>query len=286
MNKKPLIGFIGQGWIGRNYSDDFESRGYSVVRYSLEAEYASNKDKIAECDIVFIAVPTPTTPDGFSESTLRQVLPIIGKNKIAVIKSTVIMGTTQLLQNDFPEAIILNSPEFLSESTAAHDAANPDRNIIGIPVDNEIYRNAAKQVLSVLPKAPYELVCSSEEAEFIKYSHNIHGYLQVVFSNILFDIAAKRNMDWKVLKEAFRADPMMSHRYLNPVHKSGRGAGGHCFIKDMEAFIRFFDERFDDRETSMLLKAMRDKNNQLLISTNKDIDLLEVVYGPDILNKS
>ena len=26
------IGFIGQGWIGKNYADDFDARGYAVVR--------------------------------------------------------------------------------------------------------------------------------------------------------------------------------------------------------------------------------------------------------------
>ena len=50
------IGFIGQGWIGRHCADDFESRGYEVVRYALEDAYVGNKERIAECDIVFIAV--------------------------------------------------------------------------------------------------------------------------------------------------------------------------------------------------------------------------------------
>jgi hypothetical protein len=52
-SKKPQIGFIGQGWVGKNYSDDFEKRGYEVIRYSLEVPYVYNKEKIAECDIVF-----------------------------------------------------------------------------------------------------------------------------------------------------------------------------------------------------------------------------------------
>jgi len=57
-----IIGFIGQGWIGKNYADDFEKRGYETVRYSLEKPYVDNKEKIKDCDLVFIAVPTPTTP--------------------------------------------------------------------------------------------------------------------------------------------------------------------------------------------------------------------------------
>ena len=44
--KNKKIGFIGQGWIGKNYSDDFEKRGYEIVRYSLEEPYVKNKEKI------------------------------------------------------------------------------------------------------------------------------------------------------------------------------------------------------------------------------------------------
>ncbi len=82
------IGFIGQGWLGKNYADDFERRGFAVVRYARDPEYASNKEKIQECDIVFIAVPTPTTPQGFDGSIVPAVLPLVGAGKIAVVRST------------------------------------------------------------------------------------------------------------------------------------------------------------------------------------------------------
>ena len=62
------IGFVGQGWIGKHYADNFEARGYMVVRYALEEPYVKNKEKIKECGIVFIAVPTPTSPKGFDAS--------------------------------------------------------------------------------------------------------------------------------------------------------------------------------------------------------------------------
>ena len=88
MGKK--IGFIGQGFIGKNYADDFEARGYPVVRYSLEEPHINNKEKIAECDIVFIAVNANTTPSGFDDSNIRSGLGIVGEGKIAVIKSTLL----------------------------------------------------------------------------------------------------------------------------------------------------------------------------------------------------
>ena len=80
----PKIGFIGQGWIGKNYADNFEQRGFEVARYGLEAEYNGNKEKIKNCDIVFIAVPTPTTPEGFDCGILKQVIKLkISRNKLS-----------------------------------------------------------------------------------------------------------------------------------------------------------------------------------------------------------
>jgi len=124
-NPKPLIGFIGQGWIGRNYANDFEARGYEVVRYSLEEPHINNKDLIKDCDVVFIAVPTPTTPQSFDGHIVEEALMLVGKGKTAVIKSTILPGTTKKFQETYPEIIIMYMPEFLSEATAAYDAAHP-----------------------------------------------------------------------------------------------------------------------------------------------------------------
>ena len=128
----PLIGFIGQGWIGKHYADDFEQRGYRTVRYAAEEHYRANKDRIKECDIVFIAVPTPTTPLGFDYSIIESVIPLVGVGKIAVIKSTILPGTATKLQQKNPQQIVLFSPEFISEATAAYDVAHPYFNIVGL----------------------------------------------------------------------------------------------------------------------------------------------------------
>lgn len=274
------IGFIGQGWIGKHYADDFEARGLTTVRYAKEEPYAGNKDAIAECDIVFIAVPTPTTPQGFDDSVIRSVVPLVGKGKIAVIKSTVLPGVTESIQKENPEIFVLHSPEFLSEATAAHDAANPKRNIVGIPVDTEEYRKKAEEVLGVLPRAPYEVVCLSNEAELIKYARNGLGYVRVVFMNMLYDMSTRVGADWAVIRDAISNDPDNGPTYTNPVHKSGRGAGGHCFIKDFKAFSDLYEKLYpEDAAAREALEGLQKKNNQLLKGTNKDLDLLRGVYG-------
>lgn len=279
-DKKTLkIGFIGQGWIGKNYADNFEARGYNVVRYGLEEQYCRNKDKISECDIVIIAVPTPSTPKGFDDSIIRNVIKLVGKGKIAVIKSTLLPGLTEKLQEDNPYCIVFHSPEFLREANAKEDTDNPNRNIIGVARDTPENRNLANKVISIMPKAPYELICTSNESEMIKYVSNCLPYTKIVFLNIIYDLCIKLGIEYSVIKDAMIADPMISNFHLEPVHKTGRGAGGDCLIKDFAA-LRFFIESILEDEIALgMIKSIEKKNIDLLKSTNKDLELLRGVYG-------
>jgi UDPglucose 6-dehydrogenase len=281
------IGFIGQGFIGKNYADDFERRGFSVVRYALEEQYRTNKEKIAECDIVFVAVPTPTTHEGFDGSIVHSVLSLVGKGRIALIKSTTLPGTIKKLQQEFPDIFVLHSPEFLAEKTAAHDAAEPNRNIIGTPVSSDVYKDKANSVLSVLPLAPYVLVADSTETELIKYAGNVFLYFKILYANYLYDVSQSLGIDYEVVRGAVGADPRIGSSHLGVVDRSGhagsiegRGAGGHCFIKDFVALRMVYEKSTpEDTEGINLLHALERKNAALLRNSGKDIDLLEGVYG-------
>ena len=280
------IGVIGQGWIGKNYADDFEKRGYRVVRYALEPAYAAYKDAIAQCDVVLIAVPTPTTPAGFDDSIVRAVVAHVGVGKIAVLKSTLLPGSTESIQKQYPDRIIMHSPEFLREANAAYDAAHPERNIIGVPEKSPKYADAARMVLAVLPHAPYELVCSAREAEYIKYAGNSFLYLKVMFANLMHDVVAADGCDWESVRAALGADSRIGASHLKVTHESrpgvtpGRGAGGHCFIKDFAALRELYERLLpNDMTGAAVFRANEAKNIQLLKSSGKDIDLLRGVYG-------
>lgn len=279
---KPHIGFIGQGWIGKTYSDDFERRGFEVVRFAKEAPYVGRAQELAACDIVFIAVPTPTTPDGFDDSIVRDVLGLVGKGKTAVIKSTLLPGTTESLQKQYPELVVMHSPEFLSVATAQYDAEHPTRNIIGVAIDSPAYRARAQEVMAILPAAPYSLICKAREAELIKYGRNCLGFVRVVFINLMYDLARQLDVDWEPLRQAMAADPDCGPTYLNPVHKSGRGAGGACFIKDFEALSRLYRQVVDDKLGAAVLDSLTAKNIELLLRSEKDLELLRGVHGDDV----
>jgi UDP-glucose 6-dehydrogenase len=284
------IGFIGQGWIGKNYADNYESRQYDVIRYSLEPEYSNNKEKIKDCDIVLIAVPTPTNEKGFDLSFVESAIDITKSGQSLVIKSTMIPGSTLKLAEKYSDRFIFHSPEFLSERTAKYDVDRPHANVIGIPFENVEYRKKAEQIMATFPPAPFSLICTSLEAEIIKYSRNIHGYFEVMFYNIFFDYVNSLGANYDVVKSYIERDPLHVARYASPVHASGhnlnqpkRGAGGHCFIKDFKAFKESFGLLVKDEKALNVLESIETKNIDLLVNSGKDLELLRDVYGNDII---
>ena len=68
--------------------------------------------KKKKCDIVFIAVPAPTTPKGFDDSIIKEALKLVGKNKTAVIKSTIPVGKTEELQKKNKNIFVFHSQNF------------------------------------------------------------------------------------------------------------------------------------------------------------------------------
>lgn len=289
MKKNIKIGFIGQGWIGKNYADNYEAREYCVIRYSLDKEFVNNRSKIKDCDIVIVAVPTPTTINGFDLSFVEDAILCTKKGQNIVIKSTLVPGSTEKLYKKFPDRYIFHSPEFLSERTAKYDVDRPYANVLGIPRESLEYKRRAKKILETFPSAPFSLLCKSKEAEIIKYSRNIHGFFEVLFYNIFFDYVNSEGVDYEVIKKYIFADPLHIARYADPIHASGhkldqpaRGAGGHCYIKDFKTFVDHFTKKVKDEKSIKVLKALEEKNIDLLKKSKKDLDLLESVYGKKI----
>ncbi len=273
------IGFIGQGFIGKAYADDYERRGFPVTRYSKDEAHIQNKEAIALCDIVIIAVPTPTTPEGFDSSIVEEVMELVGSGKIAVIKSTLLPGMTEKIQDMYPDRLILHSPEFLRARSADEDVRKPDRNIIGIPKDTPEHRAAAETVLATFPEAPFKTIVASKESELVKYAGNVFLAMKVVFANMLFDLSHKIDADYEKVKDAFGADPRIGKTHLTVNFEGGRGAGGYCLIKDLAAFNDFYALNVDDDMGAQMLKSFQEKNIQLLKDTGKDTDLLKGVHG-------
>ncbi len=282
MNTKPVIGVIGQGYVGKNYADNFEDRGFKVIRYSLDPMHIENKSRIQESDLVIIAVPTPSVDGAFDDSYVRDALTILSKGQTVVIKSTVQKGTTARLQEEHPHLTILHVPEFLREAYAREDVDRPSRNIIGLAGDTRAHHEAAQLVEEIFPKAKHVMKVSAVDAEFIKYTHNTMGVMMIVYTNLLYDLAHAHGVKWESVKEAILHNPWFPEKYLDPIHKDGRGAGGSCFIKDFAAMVESYVERLpDDTEGIALLDAIVRKNNKMLRDTGKSLQVLREVYGDE-----
>jgi UDP-glucose 6-dehydrogenase len=272
------IGIIGQGLVGSTYSDYFEKRGWSVVRYDL-GPYRSNKSQIKGCALVIIAVPTPTTPSGICIAAVEDSLSLASSEAIVVIKSTVPPGTTKALSKSHPDLTLFHSPEFLSRDTASSDIENPLRSIVGLTRGGIETTNKAKTILTILPKAGYELICDATESELIKYASTAIVYSQILVMNLLYEAACNSGGRWSVIKEAIAADPKLGPGQLDPLHKGGHGAGGDCLLKDFAALRHYYEHMFGSSRGTALLKAMEDKNIELLLSSHKDASQVQTVYG-------
>ena len=192
-------------------------------------------------------------------------------------------GTTESIQEDNPKIFVFHSPEFLSVSTAYEDSRHPQRNIVGYPIDNDEYRKLAREILSVLPQADFEIITTSKEAELFKYLRNCFFYTKVIYINLIYDLSKKIGCRWEVLREIMANDAWIGSMHIDPVHKSGRGAGGECFIKDLAALKSFYKQQLPDERADNIFSALEEKNIELLLKSQKDLNLLNGVYGNNII---
>lgn len=255
------VGIIGLGMVGdpiRRWFEDHRGykRGKDLFCYDVDPKRGFHDD-VNRAEVIFVAVPTPSNPDGScNTSIVDNAVGQIRDGKIVVVKSTVEPGTVERLQKRHPRKKFIFNPEFLTESQAWLDYIKPDRQIIGHTARSH---SDAKEVLALLPKAHFERPWSSDytkksinatEAELAKYASNVFGYIKVIYGNILADIChaleqnfkksgIKADVSYENVKEVISADPRIGPAWLNVEHGNYCGSGGYCFPKDMAAFIKF-----------------------------------------------
>ena len=210
-------------------------------RFLPTTDYA---EAISGAEIVFIAVGTPSLPNGKADlSQVYEAAKEIGKNlkkgyTVVVDKSTVPPGTapkvTQIIEkNKKPQAKfdVCSCPEFLREGFAVEDTFHPDRIVIG---SNS---SQATQLLKQLHqdfKAPI-LATTVANAELIKYAANAYLALRIVFANQIANVCEKTGADVEEVIKGIGLDKRIGSHYWYP----GLGYGGSCFPKDVAALASF-----------------------------------------------
>ncbi len=269
INYEPMakIAIMGTGMVGGALERYFKLQNVTPGLFD-PPKGLTDTDVLKNADVIFIAVPTPYYLDGsgFDESFLRsaiEAIPVEGKT--IVLKSTILPGTTERMQMDYPQHRFLFNPEFLTETTADRDMQNPNRQIVGFTNES---RRDAELVMGLLPRAPFEKIIPAHAAEMVKYFGNAFYALKVAYANQMFDLCEKLGVDYDLVKECAKAEPWMGTHHWEIYHKGYRGYGGKCLPKDTRAITQLGDRHQIDLA---LLKKAEEYNNALGKAQGLDI---------------
>ena len=218
---------------------------------------------VNKADIIFVCVPTPFGQKGYDESAVIDALKNIKEGKTVVIKSTIVPGSTERFQKQFPKLKILFNPEFLVAKNANQDFIKPDRQIIGYTAKS---KSEAQKVLDVLPSAPFVKILPATDAEMIKYFGNTFLATRVVFANQMYDLCQTIGADYEAVKEVSAADARIGASHFTIFHDGYRGYGGACLPKDTRAIVQFGKKHKNRME---LLERVEEINNKLIAKAKK-----------------
>lgn len=218
---------------------------------------------VQQSEVIFICVGTPPKDSGetdlsYVEAVAKEIAPNITSYKIVVNKSTVPIGTGDLVRSVIErgkksgvEFDVVSNPEFLREGSAINDSLFPDRIVIGAP-----RQNVAMKLLELY--APIErpmLITDVESAELIKYASNAFLATKISFINSIADICERAGGDISLVAKGMGADRRIGPEFLN----AGLGYGGSCFPKDTLSLLHT-SKTYDARNS--ILEAVIDINSR------------------------
>lgn len=258
MEDKAKIGIIGYGIVGQAVEYGFKGEEFFI--YDKFKDYLSLEEVCKAAEFIFLSVPTPILDDytgidlDIVEENVREAHKYLkGTDKILIIKSTVIPGTTAKMEEKYRGMNICFNPEFLTEANFLEDFADADRVIVG--ANNDL---VSRRVLSLYRKHfPKMKMFQSDPttAEMVKYMANCYLATKVIFANEMFEICQKLGIKYEEVKKLVVADRRIFDSHLDIT--TVRGFGGKCFPKDLLALKGMANRMGVDTE---ILDAVWKKN--------------------------
>lgn len=237
------IGIIGQGFVGNSVKEGLKSH-FKIQTYDLIKEKQTVKtleELFTKSDILFVCLPTPMKLTG--ECDIKIVEKVFDElneygKKIVILKSTVPPGTCNLIVDKYPNLDVVFNPEFLTEANAVKDFMEQDRIVLGCD-SNETFETVEALFRVVFKSIPI-LKTDRKTAEMVKYITNCFLATKVSFANNVYDICKKAGIDYNEMIDIVKYDKRTgSSHWVVPGPDGDRGYGGHCFPKDMKAFVYY-----------------------------------------------
>jgi len=202
---------------------------------------------IAEADIIFVSVNTPTKTFGqgagkaadlqYWEATARRIAECATTPKIVVEKSTLPVRTAEAMErilssNDKGlEFDVISNPEFMAEGTAVKDMQHPDRVLVGGRPTPSGQRAVQKVVDIFAHWVPQERILTTNlwSAELAKLTANAFLAQRVSSINAIAGLCEMTGADVTEVAHAIGRDSRIGPRFLS----ASIGFGGSCFEKDI-----------------------------------------------------
>tara|TARA_R110002072_G_scaffold235480_7_gene393061 strand:+ start:2093 stop:3394 length:1302 start_codon:yes stop_codon:yes gene_type:complete len=250
-------------------------------RLLFTTDYAEG---IANAQVCFIAVGTPTGEDGSADlkyvlAAAKSIAEAMTGYMVVVDKSTVPVGTGAKVRavieanTDHPFDVVSN-PEFLKEGAAIDDFLKPNRVVIGSSserssrVMDELYEPFVRTGNPILHM-------DVESAELTKYAANAMLATRISFMNEIANLCTRVGANIDMVRHGIGSDERIGSRFLF----SGVGYGGSCFPKDVKAVIHTAaDHEYDFR----ILRAVEDVNE-----AQKHVQFAQVTaeFGADLTGR-